>query len=184
MPMASSAAAAGAGPSAATMFDGPCQPVFRPAASSACRARATRAGSGPKSAAEASGLTVLPEAIKRPSRSSLRTLRPKLRCPVVDPSAGPRSTERLIAVASEGGGLGMGRCVPACWVEPVRADSHAENPTIMHIPIAITNRSFTGRKLPRISPTTESDPHRSGEGSFPDLSLGHHLEAELAVHVV
>ena len=68
-----------------------------------------------------------------------------------------------MAVASEGGGFGIGRCVPACWVEPVRPDSHAENPTIMHTPIAITNRSFTGRKLPRISPTTvpstESDPH-------------------------
>src|ERR1700726_1076197 len=106
--------ARGAGPSAAIRPE----PVLHVAANPTCCSQATAArmpeGSGPNSAAYASGETVCPDAISLDRFAGSRTFSPKLSETVTASPAGPRWIAVRMAAARVGGG-GAGCEIPgAC----------------------------------------------------------------------
>src|SRR5262245_6934619 len=114
----SSAAATGAGPSAAIRLDGDCQRASNPRALRKATARLTSEGAG-------AGVA-----------------RPKLRLTVVARVAGPRSVALLMAAASVSGGLGMGMGVVAGRAgsaelhADIRIAARAEAATVRNFTIA------------------------------------------------
>src|ERR1700682_5027210 len=104
----SSAAASGAGPSAAIRLDPGRHDAWNPERARSATAAWTWAGSTPNSVAYASGVTVRPEAMIAASRSGFRILSAKVSETVVAAPDGPSGVALRMAVARLGGGEASG----------------------------------------------------------------------------